>query len=166
MTETHAGQMWICAQYMQTTDISGTPVCEAISDAGIRAAVEAHLIDPRLQMRTWEYGENAIHPVWLIADTGAHRAGIAYSEYGHGPLDPWGLVFFDEDIFGMDSLWHKNLESLVLNLRVWNFTAPLGSGSSVAELPLNSVPRLAHFWNLAPCEGDFYPGWERYVGLS
>jgi hypothetical protein len=33
------------------------------------------------------------------------------------------LVFFDEDIFGMDSLWHENIESLVLNLRVWNFRA-------------------------------------------
>src|ERR1039457_6623432 len=30
MTETQAGQMWICAQYMQTTDISGTPVATIV----------------------------------------------------------------------------------------------------------------------------------------
>jgi hypothetical protein len=100
--------------------------CEAISDPRIRVTVERHLINPTLQLRTWEYGENATAALWLIADIGERGAAIAYSEYGHGPVHPWGLVFFDEDIFGMDSLWHKDIESLVLNMRLWSFKAPAG----------------------------------------
>jgi hypothetical protein len=54
--------------------------CEEIADPTIREAVEKHLIEPRLQLRTWEYGESASFPIWLIADTGERGAGIGYSE--------------------------------------------------------------------------------------
>jgi hypothetical protein len=99
--------------------------CDAIVDGRIRETVEVHLIEPRLQLRTWEYGEQpASYAVWIIAETGERGTGIAYSEYGHGPLDPWSLLFLDEDTFGMDCLWYKDIESLVLNMRLWNFSAP------------------------------------------
>ncbi len=99
--------------------------CRTIVDARIREAVRAHLVTPRQELRTWEYGTaGASHPVWIIAETGEGRTGIAYSEHAHGPSDPWGLVELDADTFGMDCLWHKDIESLVLNLRVWGFTAP------------------------------------------
>ena len=82
-----------------------------ITDAQVLASIRALLVTPRLQHREWDYGAaGEAYPCWIVLEHPASRTGIAYSEYGFGPQNPWGLVWLDNDGIGMDCCWYSTLE--------------------------------------------------------
>lgn len=105
-----------------------------IEDSLVRDALRALLIGPKLHHREWEYGHDGEHyPCWTVVAFKDADEGIAYSQHGHGPNSPWGLVSFSDIWFGMDSAWFSRLEDAFVSshaaslLSIWNVVGPDGS---------------------------------------
>jgi hypothetical protein len=88
---------------------------ENLSDSRVRAHVCGLLVEPRMEMRGWDYEEPGQQfPRWLVLDdTEGSDTGIAFCEFGFGPRCPWGLVFTGASDgyrgIGMDSGWFPKL---------------------------------------------------------
>jgi hypothetical protein len=83
----------------------------AIEDAAVREGLGAWLTTPGPHVRAWEYGaEGEAYPCWTVAADPARDYGIVYSEHGHGPEFPWGLVTLSQLWYGMDCGWFAHLE--------------------------------------------------------
>jgi hypothetical protein len=83
-----------------------------LSDAQVNAHVRALLVEPRMELRNWDYGDpGQQYPCWIVLDDTTHsNSGIAYCEQGFGPRQPWGLLKMRETAgqpgsMGMDSGW-------------------------------------------------------------
>jgi hypothetical protein len=63
------------------------------------------------------------------------NTGIAYSEGGFGPHDPWGLVSLSGDHMGvgMDASWYTTLESAMRASPAWDGPNPIGQKLRVAS---------------------------------
>jgi hypothetical protein len=86
-----------------------------IADAERRTALEALLIEPRLQLREWDLGEpGARYRTWLIAQDPKSSLGLAYCEYGYGPERPWGYVSAGFLSLGDSAQWYPTLEEAFL----------------------------------------------------
>jgi hypothetical protein len=82
----------------------------------IREAVAPLLIDLLPKILKWEYGKSEPFPAWVFADMGQRDVYAAYCLGGHGALgSPWGLVFKQDEYFGMDSGWYRSLRELLLD---------------------------------------------------
>lgn len=89
----------------------------------IRTAFLPHLIDLKPKILKWEYGKSEEFPAWIFADMGERNVYVSYCTGGHGARGyPWGLVFLDDDYFGMDSGWFSSLHGLLLD---WGFGSDL-----------------------------------------
>lgn len=113
-----------------------------MSDNRVRHHVQSLLIEPKLLMRQWDYGDEGItYPCWNVLEHKASNTAICYSEYGFGPTYPWGLTFLKGDIntmsIGMDSGWFP----IFLETYFESFAAD--------ELPI---------WRVFRQLGDDYPG--------
>jgi hypothetical protein len=85
---------------------------EGLTDPRVLSYVRGLLVEPRMEMRDWDYGEpGQQYPCWIVLDgTANSEFGIAYSEFGFGPDMPWGLLLMgetprEERSMGMDSGW-------------------------------------------------------------
>jgi len=95
-----------------------------IADRERREALQAILIEPTLEHRTWEYGEEDMqYPCWLIARDPNGDVALAFSNYGHG--DPWGRVLIGDQWFGMDSDWFSSLDDVFI-FALWRGPLPPG----------------------------------------
>ena len=91
----------------------------------MREFVRHHLVALRLHYRRWEYSRELVsYPCWLIADLGPNDLGLAYSEYGHGKHDPWGVIFISGEGFGGDDSWFLTLEDAAINSSCWHGAIP------------------------------------------
>src|SRR5579872_2643825 len=91
----------------------------------MREFARQHLIFPKLHYRQWDYSSEPVsYPCWLIADFGTNDLGIAYSEYGHGKLDPWSVVLISGESFERDDSWFLTLEDAVINSGRWRGPLP------------------------------------------
>lgn len=85
-----------------------------IGDASRRAALEAILVEPRMEVREWDYGEpDERYPYWVVAEARERGIILVHCEHGFGPGDPWGFLFTHDPGFetlGMDSQWYGHLE--------------------------------------------------------
>ena len=82
-----------------------------IANASIVQGIQTFLVEPRLEMRIWGWGETpADYPVWIIAESSRYDYGIAFSDYGFAPERPWGLVFLSHRDFDADYCWYPTLE--------------------------------------------------------
>jgi hypothetical protein len=92
----------------------------AFSFAEALAAFRPLLVVPLRQDRKWEYGgPDATVECWIIAQLNANL-GIAYSQEGHGPCSPWGLIYTDsDDHCGPDSCWYSKLEDAFIQSGEW-----------------------------------------------
>jgi hypothetical protein len=103
----------------QTADSVGALVhaqLDACPDPVVSASLRSFLVTPALHLRTWEYGTaGTAYPCWTVASSPAHGTEIVYSEFGHGPEHPWGLVSPSMLAFGMDSGWFLSLEAAFLD---------------------------------------------------
>ena len=97
----------------------------SIQDRRCREDLERYVVTPRKQIRNWDYGaEGETFRVWLVADFRGTRTGIAYSEHGFGPQNPWGLVFVDDEWFGQDSCWYLRMEDAFRESMAWEGPNP------------------------------------------
>jgi hypothetical protein len=87
----------------------------------VLAAFRPLLVAPRRQDREWEYCSSHVRvECWIIAQLNS-SLGIAYSQEGHGPSSPWGLVYTDsDDHCGPDCSWYSKLEDAFIQSGEWN----------------------------------------------
>jgi hypothetical protein len=72
------------------------------------------LVPLKEKVLKWEYGNDEEYTAWVFADFGERNVGAAYCLGGHGAYgDAWGLIFTNEDYFGMDASWYSNLEEML-----------------------------------------------------
>ncbi len=91
----------------------------------MREFARQHLIAPKLHYRRWDYSREPVsYPCWLIADFRDSDLGMAYSEYGHGTHDPWGVVLISGEGFERDDSWFLTLEDAVINTGRWHGALP------------------------------------------
>ena len=82
-----------------------------IQERTIRDSLLRFIIYPFLHQRSWDYGSNnESFDCWLVAKSETANLGIVYSEYGHGPSDPWGIVNLDDKWYGRDDFWFVTLK--------------------------------------------------------
>jgi hypothetical protein len=118
----------------------------AIEDLEVREALRRFLVPPLRHLRNWDYGAaGEQYPCWTVALDHDLDTALVYSEHGHGPSSPWGMVWASgEPWFGMDSEWFLRLEdafvdsSLGSGLPIWN-VVERGEGQ-VRRVVLASVP--------------------------
>jgi hypothetical protein len=81
-----------------------------LADTKIVQGIESFLIEPRIEMRTWEWRKPyAKFPVWIVAESSRYDYGIAFSDYGFAPEHSWGLVFLSHSNFDTDYCWYPTL---------------------------------------------------------
>jgi hypothetical protein len=82
---------------------------QKLSDRRVVDHVRSLLITPRVETRAWDYGKpDDAYPCWIVLAHKRSNTGIAYSEFGFGPANPWGLLFLEGSehmSMGMDSGW-------------------------------------------------------------
>jgi hypothetical protein len=67
-----------------------------------------------LKTLRWEYENDVPFEAWVFADFKERNVGAAYCLGGYGKMgSPWGLIFFDDDSFGMDCGWYKNIKEMI-----------------------------------------------------
>jgi hypothetical protein len=82
-----------------------------IADASIVQGLESFLIEPRVEMRFWQWAKPSVdYPVWVVAESSRYDYGIAFSDYGFAPDHSWGLVFLSHIDFDADYCWYSTLE--------------------------------------------------------
>jgi hypothetical protein len=82
-----------------------------IADASIVQGLESFLIEPRVEMRFWQWAKLPVdYPVWVVAESSRYDYGIAFSDYGFAPDQSWGLVFLSHIDFDADYCWYSTLE--------------------------------------------------------
>lgn len=86
-----------------------------ISNKKLRNDISSIIVFPYEIMKKWEYGHDSeIYQCWIVAIIPNSNFAIAYSKYGHGKIDPWGIVNLNNDWFGSDDYWFSSLEDAFL----------------------------------------------------
>lgn len=90
---------------------------ESISYLPARKWVKEHLVKPWQKTLLWEYGNQEPFQAWVFANFQERNVVAAYcSDGGFGALgSPWGIIFSNDDYFGMDAGWYSTLESLIMD---------------------------------------------------
>lgn len=83
-----------------------------LSDARVLAYVRGLLVEPRVELRDWDYGSpGQQYPCWIVLEDAPTDTAVAYCESGFGPKAPWGLFGLNGEpgqpkpSMGMDSAW-------------------------------------------------------------
>jgi hypothetical protein len=76
-----------------------------ISDPAVRDLITRLRVEPRRELRPWNYGAPGQYPCWIV---------LAYCAQGFGPRAPWGLLRLTSHLsMGDDSGWFASLEEAV-----------------------------------------------------
>lgn len=103
----------------------------SVSDLRVREHIERLLVEPRPEMRAWDYGApGESFLCWMVFED--RGTGIAYCEQGFGPQNPWGLVFLNGGSIGMDAGWYPRflyavVEGALDDLPIWRVFKTLGT---------------------------------------
>lgn len=98
----------------------------AIKDQTVREGLRSFIVEPELHVREWDYGPpGQVFDCWYVAKDPSTALALAYSEHGHGPQNPWGIVSTFDRAFGMDCGWFLRLEdafvgSMGEDLPIWD----------------------------------------------
>jgi hypothetical protein len=136
-----------------------------LTDPRVLAFVRSLLVEPRLELRDWDYGEpGQQYPCWIVLDDSAGSdTGIAYCESGFGPKCPWGLLFLEASTseaaryngMGMDSGWYAS------------FLGAFFESMAATALPIwrvfEGVSGVS--WKPIGPEGEWEATWERVYAL-
>ena len=94
-----------------------------IEDHNRREALRAILVEPRQEIRAWNYGvPGEQYACWVVAHAPAEGVILAYCELGFGPEMPWGFLPSDrseDDSLGMDAQWDSYLEGAFVRAGLW-----------------------------------------------
>ena len=100
-----------------------------IEDPALDQQLRRLLVTPYPVERAWDYGPaDQMFTCWTILEHPESNTGIAYSERGFGPSNPWGLVFLRGEYMsiGMDCGWFASLESAMRGSMAWDQPNPDG----------------------------------------
>jgi hypothetical protein len=103
-----------------------------IADERLATELRSYLVEPRPCLLPWDYGHphpefpEPSYPAFIVAEFPESGTGIAFSRYGFGPAQPWGLVWLDRLGYGMDSGWYARLEGAFRESMAWSEPAPPG----------------------------------------
>src|SRR5687767_14378766 len=81
---------------------------DLIEDPARRDALRALLVQPREELRTWNYGPpNTRYSCWIVAEDPERQVVLAYCEQGFGPEMPWGFLLYPsgDNSLGTDAQW-------------------------------------------------------------
>ncbi len=82
-----------------------------ITDPRVASALRRCLVTPSPVDLLWDYGEEGeTYPGYVVAEFPNSGTGIAFSEHGWGPSNPWILIGLDEPGFGIDTSGFATLE--------------------------------------------------------
>ena len=95
-----------------------------IENAVRREALQALLVDPREETRSWDYGAPGTrYPCWVVAEAPERQIELVYCEHGFGPEMPWGFLSRhggESDSLGIDSQWDWYLEGAFVFSGLWD----------------------------------------------
>lgn len=100
-----------------------------ITDASVRDAIAPWLVNPRSELRDWDYGtDGQTFQCWIVLDHPPSNTCIAYCDDGFGPAAPWGLLCIAGAFLsmGMDSGWFKYFEDAFRASKAWDGVNPVG----------------------------------------
>ena len=90
-----------------------------IGNADAMRGIHTFLIEPRMEMRFWDWGETPRdYAVWVVAESSRYDYGIVFSDYGFAPDRPWGLVFLSHRNFDADYCWYSTLANAYSDSRL------------------------------------------------
>jgi len=135
-----------------------------IDDTRVIDLIRSLLIEPKKEPRAWEWDKlQPKYLCWSVLEDRKHDTGIAYSEFGFGPENPWGLVFINgpkgELTFGQDPGWCKSFLDAFFESRIPT-TLPIWRVYKRNE----SLPRGAKGIPITP-EGEGDATWEKVLKL-
>jgi len=85
-------------------------------ESGLKEYAISILTPLKRKVLKWEYGNDEEFPAWVFADFGERDVGAAFCIGGHGAGgDRWGLIFYNDDYFGMDAGWYSNLKEMLMD---------------------------------------------------
>ena len=88
-----------------------------------KRALQAILVEPRMEDREWDYGEaGERYRYWVVAEESQSGVILVYCEQGFGPESPWGFLLTRDDqetTLGMDSQWNWYLEKAFIRAGLW-----------------------------------------------
>jgi hypothetical protein len=106
-----------------------------IGNAEAVRGIHAFLIEPRMEMRFWDWGDPPKeYPVWVVAESSRYDYGIVFSDYGFAPDRPWGLVFLSHRNFDADYCWFSTLESAYSDSRLLEEHEETKTNSSIEDV--------------------------------
>ncbi|MDF1779914.1 MAG: hypothetical protein P1U67_01335 [Alcanivoracaceae bacterium] len=83
-------------------------------EPGLKEYAISLLVPLKEKVLKWEYGNDKEFPAWEFADFGERNVGAAYCLGGHGAGgDTWGLIFTNDDYFGMDAGWYSSFKEML-----------------------------------------------------
>jgi len=95
-----------------------------IDDPRRAESLKAILVEPRQEVRDWDYGvPGTRYPYWVVAESHDRGILLVYCEHGFGPEMPWGFLLADnpeEITLGMDSQWGWYLEEAFIRSGLWD----------------------------------------------
>jgi hypothetical protein len=101
-----------------------------IEDATRREALRSLLVEPRVEVRSWDYGApGQSYAYWVVAEAPTRNIILAYCENGFGPEFPWGVLDVNNPQFmslGNDAQWNWYLEEAFVRAGLW--TGPVKPG--------------------------------------
>ncbi len=97
-----------------------------IADKHLANALGRYIIRPRSCSLQWDYGPEEQYPGFVVAEFHESETGIAYSDFGFGPSQPWILIGLRQPAFGMDSSAFTKLEGAFRESRAWDEPPPPG----------------------------------------
>lgn len=99
----------------------------AIADPIVVRIIRQLLVQPRCELREWEYGSpGQSFPCWIVLEHPPSNTCIAYCEHGFGPVAPWGMLFTTGRhlSMGMDSNWFSFFEDAFRESPAWDGENP------------------------------------------
>ena len=83
-------------------------------DSGLKKYASSILIPLKRKKLKWEYGNDEEFTSWIFADFGERNVAAAYCLGGHGENgNSWGLIFTNDDSFGMDAGWYDSFKDML-----------------------------------------------------
>lgn len=85
-------------------------------EPGLKKYAISILVPLKKKTLKWEYGNDEEFPAWEFADFGERNVGGAFCLGGHGASgDTWGLIFINDDYFGMDAGWYSSIQEMLMD---------------------------------------------------
>jgi hypothetical protein len=114
---------------MHASDISSLVEAEIgrIVQSELVEVIRNHLVEPRMELRDWDYGEDSEQfECWIVCEDWQSNNAIAYCDQGFGPTYPWGVLSLkgEQLSMGPDGGWFATFEDAARCSGMWTGDNP------------------------------------------